>query len=122
MTNIMLVDDSTTLRRIQRNIIEKLMTCTIVEASDGKDAIEKLKNFKPDLFFLDVNMPNMDGITLLKYLRSNAQYAGSKIVMCTSESEKTKIIETIKLGANSYIVKPFSPETLEQKLKDLKVI
>jgi len=118
----MLVDDSTTLRRIQRNIIEKLMTCTIVEASDGKDAIEKLKNFKPDLFFLDVNMPNMDGITLLKYLRSNAQYAGSKIVMCTSESEKARIIETIKLGANSYIVKPFSPETLEQKLKDLKVI
>ena len=120
--NILLVDDSHTMRLILRNVIVKNLEATIIEAVDGKDALDKLNSNQIDLMFLDVNMPNMDGLTLLKTVRGMDQFKNLKIVMCTSESEKSTILGAIKLGATSYVVKPFSPDVLQQKLKDLKLI
>ena len=69
-----------------------------------------------ELVILDWNMPVMDGMTFLKKVRSDAQYANVRIVMCTSESEKRRVVEAVKEGATNYIVKPFSPEILKEKL------
>lgn len=119
---IMLIDDSRAMRRIQRNVLEKMNITDIVEAEDGKDAIEKLASTPVDAALLDWNMPNMNGYDTLKNIRANESTKSMKVIMCTSESEKGRVVEAIKAGANSYIVKPFTPELLKEKLKELGLI
>jgi two-component system, chemotaxis family, chemotaxis protein CheY len=114
---MMLVDDSTTMRRIQRTQLEALGIKDIIEAGDGQDALGKLKENMPvDVILLDWNMPVMDGYAFLKEVRAQECYKDVKIIMCTSESEKTKVMEALKAGANNYIVKPFTPEAIKKKL------
>ena len=69
-----------------------------------------------DMILLDWNMPVMDGFTFLKKVRADDAYKQVKVIMCTSESEKSRVVEALKAGANNYIVKPFSPEALKEKL------
>jgi two-component system chemotaxis response regulator CheY len=115
---ILLVDDSSSMRRIQKTQLGNLGITNIIEAEDGEDALEKLaENMPVDLVCLDINMPKMDGMTCLKRIRDNAEYKDVKIVMVTSESEKKKVIEAIQAGANNYLVKPFTPESLKEKLQ-----
>jgi two-component system chemotaxis response regulator CheY len=114
---ILLVDDSVTMRRIQKTQINNLGITDVLEANNGEEAISQLSGNMPiDIVLLDWNMPVMDGFTALKNIRSNAAYAGVKVIMCTSESEKTKVVEALKAGANNYIVKPFTPDGLKDKL------
>lgn len=114
---ILLVDDSSTMRRIQRNQITGLGVSQIIEAENGQDALDKLAvNMPVDIILLDWNMPIMDGYTFLKQVRSDPTYASVKIIMCTSESEKARVVEALKSGANNYIVKPFTPEALKEKM------
>ncbi len=114
---VLLVDDSNTMRRIQKTQLANLGIKEVVEAENGQDALEKLKENMPvDTIMLDWNMPVMDGMTFLKEVRTDDAYKGINIVMCTSESEKTKVVEALKAGANNYVVKPFSPEALKEKL------
>jgi len=114
---VLLVDDSVTMRRIQKTQIGTLGITDIIEAGDGQEALTKLKSSMPiDLVLLDWNMPVMDGITFLKTVRADAAYKDVKIIMCTSESEKSRVVEALKSGANNYIIKPFTPEALKEKL------
>ena len=114
---IMLVDDSSTMRRIQRTQITNLGVPDIIEAENGEDAWNKLAAAMPvDLIMLDWNMPVMDGFSFLKKVREDPVYKQVKIIMCTSESEKSRVVEALKAGANNYIVKPFTPEALKEKL------
>jgi len=114
---IMLVDDSATMRRIQKNQMTTLGITDILEAGDGEDAWNKLqKNMPIDLILLDWNMPVMDGFSFLKKVRGDTSYSQVKIIMCTSESEKSRVVEALKAGANNYIVKPFTPDALKEKL------
>ncbi len=114
---ILLVEDSSTMRRIQKTQLADLGITAIIEAEDGEEALEQLKSNMPvDLILLDWNMPVMDGLTFLKTVRKNPEYKQIKIVMCTSESEKGKVIEAMKEGADNYIIKPFVPDSLKQKL------
>jgi two-component system chemotaxis response regulator CheY len=114
---ILLVDDSSTMRRIQKNQIIALGIPDVLEAENGQDAWDKLSTNMPiDLILLDWNMPVMDGHTFLKKVRADDGYKTVKIIMCTSESEKSRVVEALKAGANNYIVKPFSPEALKEKL------
>ena len=114
---VLLVDDSSTMRRIQKNQIIGLGVADVLEAENGEDAWEKLSaNMPIDLILLDWNMPVMDGHTFLKKVRAEAAYKQVKIIMCTSESEKSRVVEALKAGANNYIVKPFTPESLKEKL------
>jgi two-component system chemotaxis response regulator CheY len=69
-----------------------------------------------DIVLLDWNMPVMDGITFLKTVRADEAYKDVKVVMCTSESEKSRVVEALKSGANNYIIKPFTPDALKEKL------
>jgi two-component system, chemotaxis family, chemotaxis protein CheY len=114
---VLLVDDSSTMRRIQKTILAGLGIENVVEANNGEEALNLLaQNMPIDFMLLDWNMPVMDGITCLKKVRENAAYKDVKIVMCTSESEKTRVLEALKSGANNYVIKPFQPEVLKQKL------
>ncbi len=114
---ILIVDDSTTMRRILKTQLEGLGVMGMIEAGNGEEALAVLeKNMPVDMIVLDWNMPVMDGLTFLKTARKNPAYKDVKIIMCTSESEKTRVVEALKEGANNYIVKPFTPETVKQKL------
>lgn len=111
---IMLVDDSRTIRNIQKNILSQLDHTDIVEAADGVEALGKVKEQEPDLMLLDWNMPNMDGLTLLKKVREEGRKFA--VIMCTTEAEKGRVIQAIQAGANNYVVKPFSTETMAEKI------
>ncbi len=114
---IMLVDDSNTMRRIQKTQLTNLGVSEVVEAEDGMDGLDKLASNMPiDVILLDWNMPRMDGYTMLTELRGDASYKDVKVIMCTSESEKTNVIKALKAGANQYVVKPFTPDVLKEKL------
>lgn len=114
---VLLVDDSVTMRRIQKTQIQGLGINDIVEAGDGEEAYRKLQENMPiDLIMLDWNMPVMDGLTFLKKVRADNSFKNVKVIMCTSESEKTRVVEALKSGANNYLVKPFTPEALKEKL------
>jgi two-component system chemotaxis response regulator CheY len=105
------------MRRIQKTQINGLGVTDIIEAGDGQEALAKLKSNMPiDIVLLDWNMPVMDGITFLKTVRADDTYKGVKIVMCTSESEKSRVVEALKSGASNYIIKPFTPDALKEKL------
>ena len=111
---IMLVDDSRTIRNIQKKVLAKLGHNDIVEAKDGVEALEKYKESPPDLMLIDWNMPNMDGITLIKTIRQTDK--SIPMIMCTTEAEKTRVVEALKAGVNNYMVKPFTAETLAEKI------
>lgn len=114
---ILLVDDSNTMRRIQKTQLNKIGIENIIEAENGEQALGALKENMPiDCVLLDWNMPVMDGLSCLKAIRADDAFKDVKVIMCTSESEKAKVLETIKAGANDYIVKPFTPEALVKKL------
>jgi len=113
---ILVVDDSSTMRRIIMNCLEEIGDNEIVEAVDGLDALMKLKEHNIDLVLTDWNMPNMDGLALLKKLRSNPEFLRVPILMVTTEAEKSNVVVALKEGANNYIVKPFSAEVLQDKI------
>jgi len=113
---IMLIDDSKTMRSIQKNILAQLGFKEIEEASDGQDAMSKVGAFRPELILCDWNMPNMDGITFVKTYRGQGNK--TPIIMVTTESEKTRVVEAIKAGVSNYIVKPFTPEMLSQRVTE----
>ena len=112
-----MVDDSNTMRRIMITQLKAAGIEDIFEASNGEDAMKVIESNMPiDLLILDINMPVLDGLATLRILRADAKYNSVKIVMVTSESEKTKVMEAVAAGANDYLVKPFTPESLLKKL------
>lgn len=107
---IMIVDDSTVVRTVVKQALAMAGYQDVVEAIDGLDALEKLKAGPADfgLFVLDVNMPNMDGITLVGELRK--QCADTPIIMLTTETDKAKMGHAKDLGATGWVVKPFEAD------------
>jgi two-component system, chemotaxis family, chemotaxis protein CheY len=113
---IMLVDDSKTMRNIQKNVLAQLGFTEIEEACDGQDALSKVDAFNPDLLLVDWNMPVMDGITFVRTYRSRGKR--TPIIMVTTEAEKSRVVEAIKAGVNNYVVKPFTPDALSQRVNE----
>ncbi len=116
---ILAVDDSPTMRRIIINTLKRAGYNDVVEATDGKDAIAKLKVEPITFVITDWNMPEMDGLEFVTTLRSSTQFKGLPILMVTTRSVKDDIVEALKAGVNNYIVKPFTPETLKQKIEQI---
>ena len=112
---ILLVDDSRTIRNIQKNVLSQLGYTDTLEAGDGVEALKILETVTPDLMLVDWNMPNMDGITLIKTVRKTDKTL--PIIMVTTEAEKSRVLEAVKAGVNNYAVKPFTAETLSEKIK-----
>ena len=114
---VLVVDDFVTMRRIVRNILKQIGFKNITEAEDGKAALNELKKEKPDLILCDWNMPGMSGLDLLNVIRADDQFKGIPFIMVTAEAQKNNIVDAVKAGVNGYIVKPFTAETINEKLK-----
>lgn len=112
---VMLIDDSKTMRNIQRNVLSQLGYTQIEEACDGQDALSKVHAFNPDLILVDWNMPVMDGPSFIRAYRGQGKT--TPIIMVTTEAEKGRVIEAIKAGVNNYVVKPFTPEILGERIR-----
>jgi two-component system, chemotaxis family, chemotaxis protein CheY len=113
---IMLVDDSKTMRSIQKKTLERLGGVEFVEAGDGLEALTAIAAHGNtiNLMLVDWNMPNMDGHTLVNKVRDKDKT--TPIIMCTTEAEKSRVLDALKSGVNNYVVKPFTPETLLDKV------
>jgi two-component system chemotaxis response regulator CheY len=116
---VLIVDDFATMRRIVKNILRQLGFTDISEADDGKTALQALKKEKFDLILSDWNMPEMPGIELLKAVRADDELKDIPFLMVTAEAEKGNIVEAVKLGVSNYIVKPFTAETMNEKLEKI---
>ena len=116
---VLVVDDFSTMRRIVKNILRDLEFKEILEAEDGTAAVKILESQKVDLVVSDWNMPKMSGLELLKWVRANETTQAMPFLMVTAEAQKENIIEAAKAKVSNYIVKPFTAETLAEKLKKI---
>jgi len=113
---ILIVDDFSTMRRIIRNILKQLGFENVEEAENGADAYEMLNAEKFEFIITDWNMPVMDGLGLLKKVRTDPAMKTLPVLMVTAEAEKDKVVTAIQAGVNNYIVKPFTAEVLQEKM------
>jgi two-component system chemotaxis response regulator CheY len=115
---ILLVDDSKTMRNIQKRTLATLPEAQFVEAADGLEGIAAMTGAGPNgfqLVLVDWNMPNMDGLTVVQRVRETDKT--TPMIMCTTEAEKTRVIDALKAGVNNYVVKPFTAEALTEKVQ-----
>ncbi|OKP01761.1 chemotaxis response regulator CheY [Xenorhabdus eapokensis] len=115
----LVVDDFSTMRRIVRNLLKELGFNNVDEAQDGAEALTKLRTAEFDFVISDWNMPNIDGLELLKTIRSEAKLAALPVLMVTAEAKKENIIAAAQAGASGYVVKPFTAAILEEKLNKI---
>ena len=113
---VLVVDDFSTMRRIIKNLLKQIGYSDIEEAEDGVQALSKLQNGGFGLVVSDWNMPNMDGLDMLKAVRQEPSIKDIPVLMVTAEAEKDKVITAIQAGVNNYVVKPFTGEILKEKL------
>lgn len=117
---LLVVDDSSTMRRIIKNTLSRLGFNDVLEAEHGVEAWQILEK-TPDVNVLitDWNMPEMNGLDLVRKVRAEKKYENMPIIMVTTEGGKTEVITALKAGVNNYIVKPFTPQVLKEKLEDV---
>lgn len=108
---VLIVDDSASIRQVV-SITLKDAGFDIIEASDGKDALAKLTGQRVHLMISDVNMPNMDGISFVKEVKTRAEYKFTPIIMLTTESAEDKKLQGQSAGAKAWMVKPFQPQQM----------
>ena len=113
---IITVDDSSTMRRIIKNTLQKLGFTNVLEAENGVEALEVMAKNSIDMIITDWNMPEMDGLTYVKTVRAKPEYQETPILMITTEAAKEDILTALKSGVNNYVVKPFTPDTLQEKV------
>lgn len=114
---ILVVDDSSTMRRIIKNTLGRLGHKDILEAEDGAVAWKVMgENEGIDILVTDWNMPEMNGLELVKKVRADERFKDMPIIMVTTEGGKAEVITALKAGVNNYIVKPFTPQVLKEKL------
>ncbi|RDU98365.1 chemotaxis response regulator CheY [Trinickia dinghuensis] len=113
---ILVVDDFPTMRRIVRNLLKELGYANVDEAEDGAAGLSRLQGGGFDFVISDWNMPNMDGLEMLKRIRADAALTHLPVLMVTAESKKENIIAAAQAGASGYVVKPFTAATLDEKL------
>ncbi len=118
---VMVIDDSGSFRTVVKLALQKA-GYTVVEAGDGKEALVKLDGLlKVNLIVCDVNMPNMDGLTFLKTVKTQAAYKFTPVIMLTTESQEAKKAEGRAAGAKAWITKPFQPSQLVDAVNKLCV-
>lgn len=114
---VLVVDDFATMRRIVKGVLKQLGFSDIIEAENGSSALDELKKEKVGLIVSDWNMPKMTGLDLLKAVREDEKLKSIPFIMVTAEGQKENVLEAVKAGVSNYIVKPFTPETFNEKLQ-----
>lgn len=113
---ILVVDDFPTMRRIVKGLLSELGYRNIAEAEDGKQALSVLQSQPIDFVVTDWNMPNMQGIDMLRAIRSDSRLRSIPVLMVTAEAKREQIIEAAQAGVNGYVIKPFTGVTLKEKI------
>lgn len=116
---VLVVDDFATMRRIVKGVLKQLGFNDIIEAEDGDIALKELQKEKVGLIVSDWNMPNMTGLDLLKAVKEDAKLKDIPFLMVTAEGQKENVVQAVQAGVSNYIVKPFTPETFNQKLQKI---
>ncbi|GMW01766.1 MAG: response regulator [Candidatus Hydrogenedentota bacterium] len=111
---VLVVDDSAVMRKVLIGALDRAGIKEVVQASDGVEAVECSKSAEVDLVLMDWNMPNMSGIDAVRAIRGMGK--SMPIIMVTTEAEKGRVVEAIKSGANNYVIKPFTPEVIIEKI------
>jgi two-component system chemotaxis response regulator CheY len=117
--SMLVVDDFPTMRRIVRSLLKELGFSNVEEAEDGQDALNKLRSGNFEFVVSDWNMPNLDGLEMLKQIRADEKLKHLPVLMVTAEAKKENIIAAAQAGANGYVVKPFTAAVLEEKLNKI---
>ena len=112
----LVVDDFSTMRRIIKNLLHDLGYQNVAEADDVKTALPMLHAGGIDFLITDWNMPGMPGLDLLKAVRADAKLAKMPVLMLTAEAKREQIVEAAQAGVSGYVIKPFTAETLKEKL------
>jgi two-component system chemotaxis response regulator CheY len=115
----LVVDDFSTMRRIVKNFLNDLGYNDITEADDGNTALPILKQGNIDFLVTDWNMPGMPGLDLLKAVRADPQLAKLPVLLVTAEAKREQIVEAAQAGVNGYVVKPFTAQTLKEKIEKI---
>lgn len=118
LLDLLIVDDSAAIRKILQRVLAQteIPLGRIFEAADGKQAVEILQQTKIGLVLSDINMPNMDGLELLRTIRATPEWQDVPVIMITTEGSQAKVAEAAKLGATSYVRKPFTADQMRVKL------
>jgi len=118
----MVIDDSRAMRAILRRIVTELgFDC--VEAGDGQEALDTIRGGEvPDLCLVDWNMPVLDGLSFIQAVRGTAELRHITLMMVTTEGEQAQIVRALAAGAHEYVIKPFTPDAIEDKLQLLGLV
>ncbi len=116
---ILVVDDMSTMRRIVKNILKQLGFSNMEEAENGQEALQKLRAQPFGFVVSDWNMPVMPGIEMLRAIRADETLKHIPVLMVTAEAQKENLIEAIQAGVNNYVVKPFTAETMQEKINKI---
>ncbi len=116
---ILVVDDMSTMRRITKNFLKQLGFNNVEEAENGQEALNKLRTDTYGFVVSDWNMPVMTGIEMLRAIRADDKLKPIPVLMVTAESQKENIVEAAQAGVNNYVVKPFTAETLQDKINKI---
>jgi len=115
----LVVDDFSTMRRIVKNLLQELGYANVQEADDGNTALPMLKNGNFDFVITDWNMPQMPGLELLKAVRADEKLKHLPVLMVTAEAKREQIVEAAQAGVSGYVIKPFTAQTLSEKLNKI---
>jgi len=115
----LVVDDFSTMRRIVKNLLQELGYANVQEADDGNTALPMLKNGNFDFVITDWNMPQMPGLELLKAVRADDKLKHLPVLMVTAEAKREQIVEAAQAGVSGYVIKPFTAQTLSEKLNKI---
>lgn len=113
---ILVVDDMVTMRRIVKNILKQLGFANVEEAENGQEAMQKLRADSYGFVVSDWNMPIMTGIDMLREIRGDEKLKTTPVLMVTAEAQQSNLVEAVQAGVSNYIVKPFTAETLQEKI------
>jgi two-component system chemotaxis response regulator CheY len=113
---VLVVDDSSTMRRIIINTLAKLGHQECVEASNGLEGLERAADTRLDLVITDWNMPGMSGLEFIRTLRARGDAPRVPVLMVTTNAAQDEIVEALRAGVDNYVIKPFSPETIREKI------
>ena len=115
----LVVDDSSTMRRIIINTLNKLGHTDVIEASNGREGIDRLALAPVDMIITDWNMPEVSGIEFIRTIRAQEKTSQVPVLMVTTNAAKDDIVEALRAGVNNYVVKPFTPDTMKEKIESL---